>query len=367
MACGLSLALGASASAQVPAPPPASAPVTIDVPYLPQSELLCGGAALAMVERFWGRRGVYAEEFAGLVHPELHGIRTTDLAEAARRRGWATNQFDGTPEAVQSILADSVPVIVLIQVAPGRYHFVVLLSWSNGRVTFHDPAVAPSRSMAAARFLKAWDGGLRWAMTIAPDSKPAAQPPAAVSQAPPFNWPACAPHLPLALGVPLNTEARLEGAAASLENAMSGCPNEPVLLRELGGVRFKQRRFVAAESLAVLYVAAVPGDTLGWELLASSRYLLDDGAGALDAWNAIGKPSVDLIRIDGVRRIRFSVIATAIGIRHGGLLTRDNLTLARRRVAELPALSAASIGYQPVPGGLVEVRAAVAERPLLPP
>jgi hypothetical protein len=107
----------------------------LDVPYLPQSELLCGGAAVAMVERWWGRRGVYAEDFAGLVRPELRGIRTTDLASAARARGWETRAFDGTPEEVRRILSQDVPVVALIEVAPDRYHYVVLLGWSDGRVT----------------------------------------------------------------------------------------------------------------------------------------------------------------------------------------------------------------------------------------
>ena len=79
-------------------PPPAPAPLA--VPYLPQSTLLCGGAALAMVERWWGRRGVFAEDFAALVRPELGGIRTTDLAQAATDRGWDTRLLEGTKQCL---------------------------------------------------------------------------------------------------------------------------------------------------------------------------------------------------------------------------------------------------------------------------
>jgi hypothetical protein len=32
----------------------------LDVPFMEQSEALCGGAAAAMVMRYWGARGVYA-------------------------------------------------------------------------------------------------------------------------------------------------------------------------------------------------------------------------------------------------------------------------------------------------------------------
>jgi hypothetical protein len=46
----------------------AAAPVQIlDVPYISQTEALCGGAAAAMVLRFWGERGLTAESFAHLV------------------------------------------------------------------------------------------------------------------------------------------------------------------------------------------------------------------------------------------------------------------------------------------------------------
>jgi hypothetical protein len=35
----------------------------LDVPFISQSELLCGGAAAAMVLRYWGERGISAETF----------------------------------------------------------------------------------------------------------------------------------------------------------------------------------------------------------------------------------------------------------------------------------------------------------------
>ena len=38
--------------------PPSTA---LPVPYVSQSLLLCGGAAVAMVERWWGRRGVFGK------------------------------------------------------------------------------------------------------------------------------------------------------------------------------------------------------------------------------------------------------------------------------------------------------------------
>jgi hypothetical protein len=335
----------------------------LDVPYLPQSELLCGGAAVAMVERYWGRRGVYAEDFTGLVRAEEGGIRTTDLAAAAKGRGWETRAFDGTPELVQRSLADGAPVVALIEVAPRRYHYVVLLGWSAGRVVFHDPARAPSTTMDEARFLARWNGGERWAMILRPDastSAPSADSPAA---AVPVDSMPCAPWLDQALDAAALD--RLDEAERLLGEAKRACPTEALVTRELAGVRFKQGRFADATRLAIQYLAQAPNDAHGWQLLAASRYVAGDRDGALQAWNRVGRPTVDLIRIEGVRGIRFREIAEAMGVPPGTVLTSSRLALARRRIAELPALSRSAVEYQPAEGGIVELRAAVAERPVV--
>ena len=40
-----------------------------------------------------------------------------------------------------------------------------------------------------------------------------------------------------------------------------------------------------------------PADETAWELLATSRYLQGDLLGALEAWNQIGRPRTDVVRI----------------------------------------------------------------------
>jgi hypothetical protein len=365
--CGLGMALGgAPASAQLPTPPsPGGPPPVLEVPYLAQSELLCGGAAVAMVERFWGRRGIYAEDFVALVHPELRGITTTDLAAAAQARGWETRAFDGTPDEVRQLLAQGAPVIALIEVAPGRYHYVVLLAWSDGRVLYHDPARGPFRTMDDAAFLTEWSGARRWAMVLLPASP---LPATAVNNQPlPLATDSmpCRPWLDRALDAV--AADRLDDAADLLAEAAHACPAEPLVLRELAGVRFKQHRLAEAIGLSEQYLAQVPDDPLGWQLLAASRFLSGDREGALEAWNQVGKPTVDLVTIDGSREVRFGRIADAMDVAHGTVLTSSQLAMARRRVAELPALRHAAVTYQPVEGGQVEVRAAVAERPVLRP
>ena len=72
----------------------------LDVPYLPQSEALCGGAAAAMVMRYWTGSVVHADAFAGLVNEEAGGIRGDDLVRGLRDRGWQAVSFRGDPQVV---------------------------------------------------------------------------------------------------------------------------------------------------------------------------------------------------------------------------------------------------------------------------
>ena len=69
----LALALASPVFAQEAPPAPLA---LLDVPYVVQSEALCGGAAAAMVLRYWGERGIAAESFAALVDQSAAGIRT---------------------------------------------------------------------------------------------------------------------------------------------------------------------------------------------------------------------------------------------------------------------------------------------------
>jgi hypothetical protein len=91
-----------------------------------------------------------------------------------------------------------------------------------------------------------------------------------------------------------------------------------------------------------------------------------DESGALEAWNRVGEPRNDLTRIDGLRRTRYDIAATMIGIAPGTLITPGRLERARRRLAALPAASATRVDYVPLAGGAARIDAALAERPVAP-
>lgn len=327
-----------------------------------------------MVERWWGRRGVYAEDFSSLVRPAEGGILTTDLVTATRARGWDTRVFYGTPELIRQNLRHGAPVVTLISAGEARYHYVVVLGWNDGQVVFHDPATDPYVTIDEDSFLARWDDADRWALVVVPappapvvTSANAAAPVVtdADNAVPVVPTMPCPPWLDRALDAVADN--RLDDASSLLAQAGQACPTEPLVLRETAGVRFKQGRPAEASQLASEYLALVPDDEYGWQLLATSRYLAGDRDGALAAWNEIGRPTIDLVRIDGVRQIRFREIAGAMSAPPGTLLTPSRLAIARRRVADIPALLRATVEFQPVPGGIVEVRAAVVERPTVDP
>jgi hypothetical protein len=91
---------------------PATVPLALlDVPFISQSELLCGGAAAAMVLRYWGERAVNADAFAPLVDRSAAGIRTTVLLDDLRGRGWTAIEVDGSRDALARELARGRPPI----------------------------------------------------------------------------------------------------------------------------------------------------------------------------------------------------------------------------------------------------------------
>jgi hypothetical protein len=101
-------------------------------------------------------------------------------------------------------------------------------------------------------------------------------------------------------------------------------------------------------------------------LLAASRFLAGDPAGALDAWNRRGEPRVDLARVEGLSRTRYDVVAGLLDLPPRDLITRAQLTRAERRVGALPSAHALRVSYSPREDGTASVDAAIVERPLLP-
>ena len=76
-------------------------PVSIDNPYLPQTPALCGGAAVAMLFRYWGDRRADVEQFAPLVDRRAGGIATDVLTQAVKDRQWEALVLRGSIDVIR--------------------------------------------------------------------------------------------------------------------------------------------------------------------------------------------------------------------------------------------------------------------------
>ena len=338
--------------------PPAPLPL-LDVPFISQSEALCGGAAAAMVLRYWGERGVSADSFSHLLDRSAAGIRTGALVADLQRRGVSATGLAGREDVVRAELSRGRPVIALIEDRPRTFHYVVVVAWHDRGIVFHDPARAPFRVMGKAEFDRRWGAADRWMAIVLPAS---ARLPEATRLLPSDTGSTC--DRLIAEGVRSAQTNDLDAAERSLTAALE-CPGSSAV-RELAGVRLLQKRWPEVTDLASTAVAEDGQDTYAWKLLATGRFVQDDRLGALDAWNRVGEPRLDLLRVDGLARTRQRVVERLLSLDTGTVLTASSFARAGRRLAELPAASSTRLEYIPVPAGLAELRGVVVERPLMP-
>jgi hypothetical protein len=337
----------------------------LDVPYLPQTELLCGGAAIAMLMRFWGATNIYAESFANLVDAGAGGIRGGDLVDALRARGFNAESIRGEPDRIQALVAARQPAVVLLEVAPGRFHYVVIVGWSARRVIVHDPARAPFRILDEKAFLKAWAVSDNWTLVATPsapfgnaDVKPNDERKPADSDG------ACGGLLNE--GIRLAGSDDVDGAKQLFELAASSCPNAAGPWREMAGLHALASEWPAAAADARRALSKDSTDALAARILATALFLQDDVDGALEAWNRVGEPVLDLINVAGLERTRYAVAARLMDLAPQTMLARNDLTAARRRFAELPAAQATRVTMRPGENGRAQVDASIIERPLVP-
>jgi hypothetical protein len=339
--------------------------VVLDVPFLAQTEALCGGAAAAMVMRYWGTATARPEDFADLVDSDRGGITTGDLVGRLRSLGFQTFPFRGEAALVRRHLERGRPVIALVEASPRRFHYVVLVAWRGDRVLLHDPALGPFRVEKEATLLSRWAGTDHWALVALPGDTPADEP------GPP-ELPAPAARLPPDGCDRLVDEAVVRARADALEDAEKRlvaaaalCPERGRPLRELAAVRFRQERWHEAALLGERATRLSPGDDHAWRLLATSRFLDDDPEAALRAWNQVGEPIVDDVALTGLERTRHDVVLAWLDLPAGEPLTAPRLGRARRRLGELPAAALTRLSFRPMGEGRTRVEAAVIERPLL--
>ena len=293
-----------------------------DVAYLPQTEALCGGAAAAMVMRYWGDTTVRPEDFASLVDPQQAGIVTAALVDHLRGRGWQPFPLRGAAgdtSAIAQHLGRGRPIIALIEDQPSRYHYVVITTLTGDAVRLHDPAIGPGRAMPREEFMRRWSAANFWMLLLLPGTE---APDAGTGSASPL-----ADRVAALLSAGDNAEALRVSEAAAANN---------------------------------------PADAVAWDALGTTLFVMDQDLDALQAWNRAGKPIVDTVQITGLAATRFRAAERLIGYEPRDRLTRAGLSRARRRLALLPSAADSRVSYRPLADGRVQIDAAIVERSRLP-
>jgi Peptidase_C39 like family len=360
----------------LPSQPDGPSAVSLDVPYVPQTESLCGGAAVAMVFRYWGDAHAGVDQFAALVDRRARGIETNTLVRAVNDRRWRAIQGRGSVDTLQSELRAGHPVIALIEARPQRYHYVVVVGIDADHVVIHDPTWGPSRPLPSTEMARRWAATDFWSLVIMPASDVSARgvrlPPdsevrlkAGTTNGPQadFTSSECS-MLPDAID-----RLRREGLARAdsiFEALRLQCPSSSAVLSELAGVRFAEDRWRDAAAIAQRALVLDPQNSYAWDLLGSSRFMQNDVAGALRSWNEIGKPRVDVVRIEGLARTRYALVTDALRLPTGSLLTAEQFERAERRLEELPDASSTRLGYRPQADGFAVVEGAIVETAPVP-
>ena len=345
-----------------------TASVTLDVPYLPQTESLCGGAAMAMVYRYWGDTHAGVKQFAPLVDRRASGIADAVLVEAVRQRGWSAVQFDGSLERLRTHLAARQPIIVLLADRRDRYHYVVVIGSTLDRIVIHDPSWGPSRAIPVAGFVRLWQATNFWSLLVLPPAGGMTAPSGRdePERAPSISQPADGCESRLVDAIASIGRFGRDSAEAILGRVRADCPQSSGPLRELAGVRFAQGRWSDAVALAHEALALDPTDSYAWDVLGSSLFMQNDSTGALRAWNRIGRPRLNTVRLAGLQRTRYEIVAQSLHVEPGALLTADAFDRARRLLNELPDRADSRLTLRPEADGYASLDIVVRERPARP-
>jgi ABC-type bacteriocin/lantibiotic exporter with double-glycine peptidase domain len=110
------------------------------VPFLPQEEDTCGPSSLAMLLGFLGEDVKTAEIVRETKTAGLRGTLITDLAMAARRRGFEAEVVDIDLARLRERISEGIPVILLVDLGTWvftRPHYMLVFGMTAEGVVAH--------------------------------------------------------------------------------------------------------------------------------------------------------------------------------------------------------------------------------------
>ena len=229
-----------------------------DVPFFPQAEYQCGPAALATVLQSAGV-STTPDELVPMVYlPGRKGSLQTELVAATRRFDRIAYPLPGNAGALLQQLQAGRPVLVLQNLGLKhwpQWHFAVLVGFdrASGEMVLRSGTERSAR-MSSARFMRTWERGGSWAITVLQPRELPAQPD---------------PERYLTAAAGLEAVGRLDGAQAAYETARATWPESAWPLLGLANIAYLHDRFDAAEALYRQVIERDPSNL-------SARYNLAD-------------------------------------------------------------------------------------------
>lgn len=153
--------------------PAAGTHVLDGVPFLPQEEDSCGPSSLAMVLRYYGREASTAEIVRETRTGGLRGTLITDLAAAARNRGFAAEFVTLDLPGLREMIRSGIPVILLVDLGRwmfSRPHYLVAYGYTGETLVVHSGRDA-GRILPVAEIDRQWEKMNRMALVVRKPSR----------------------------------------------------------------------------------------------------------------------------------------------------------------------------------------------------
>jgi tetratricopeptide (TPR) repeat protein len=226
------------------------------VPFVPQDELYCGPASLAMVLAWSGDAATQAELAPAVFTPGRQGSLPQDLLSAARRHGRLALPVTDLA-ALLAELAAGHPVLVLqnlgLAVAP-QWHYAVAVGYDRAA---EDLVLRSGREarrrVSFATFERTWARAEHWALVVLP----------------PDRLPATAAEADLLTAAAgLERSSRPDAAATVYETILERWPASLGALIGLANARYRAGDLAAAEAVLRRATGAHPASVAAWNNLA---------------------------------------------------------------------------------------------------
>ena len=257
-------------STQAPAGLPAQVELE-DVPFIPQEDLWCGPAALAMAVT-WSGLPVTQEEMAAQVYTQgREGTLTSDMIAGARRNGRLAVPVD-TLENLLRELAAGHPVIVFQNLALAFYpqwHYAVAYGYDleAGTILLHS-GTQERRVTKLGTFEHTWRRADAWALVVLP----------------PDRLPATGDAVDVAAAAAgIERAGRGDEAAVAYRTLLARWPENGTAWLGLGNIAYGQDELDAAVAHYRAATQADPAMGAAWNNLAVALAEQGDLAGARSA------------------------------------------------------------------------------------